>query len=212
MDRCPWFIPKKLELNTKKPTEVRTRCRVITTLSSPSRRLYLPHGGIGAFFALIPSSVIRYSRPRPAPRASIQAFRSKPPTIAGAGGNSKPFTQPRPRSCCISCRSLWFGMLITSSAKPRPLQASSLMIRKSNRWPAVITLSASRRAFWRLEMLLRPARRAMSASLIWLRISRRSNRVDDGSARILQGRERHVSTLELWSWPFYQKCSRSIRR
>jgi hypothetical protein len=162
---------------------------------------------MSALLAVIPSSVIRYSRLRPVPRASSQPFCSRPLTVADAGGSSRPFTQPRPRSSCINCRSLCFGRLITGPTKSQPVQASTLMTRKSSRRPEIEARSAPRSCLLTVGNAFEPARTATSASLIELRISRRSNRVDDGSARNCQALRSHsLSTRTSWSklsdiWP-----------
>src|SRR5262245_9994764 len=70
-------------------------------------RGYLSHlyCGMSAVLAIIPSSVIRYVRSLFVPCASIQPFWSNVPINLVDGGNSDAFTQPRPRSRCINCRS-----------------------------------------------------------------------------------------------------------
>ena len=60
---------------------------------------------MGAFFAAIPSSVIRYARSLPVPWLSIQRFSNNRCRVMGFSGSSIALTQPRPRSCCMNCRS-----------------------------------------------------------------------------------------------------------
>lgn len=64
--------------------------------------LLLPYKRTGAFFAAIPSSVIRYASSFPVPWLSIQCFSSNRCSVMGVSGSRIALTQPRPRSHCMN--------------------------------------------------------------------------------------------------------------
>jgi hypothetical protein len=94
---------------------------------APGKAQPLTYKRTGAFLAASPSSVIRYASSLPAPWLSIQRLSMRRSTVMRPAGNSKALTQPRSRSCCISCLSRWVGTTDMEQAN----QASSRRMRKS---------------------------------------------------------------------------------